>query len=55
MAHLRWAVIALEQGHRHLSGREHSLELALTGRITPELERAILKMTSPDTWRKIHA
>ena len=21
MAHLRWAVIALEQGHRHLSGR----------------------------------
>jgi aminoglycoside phosphotransferase (APT) family kinase protein len=55
MAHLRWAVIALEQGHRHLSGREDSLELALTGRITPELERTILKMTPPDTWRKIHA
>jgi aminoglycoside phosphotransferase (APT) family kinase protein len=55
MAHLRWAVIALEQGHRHLSGQENSLELALTGRITPELERAILKMTPPDTWRKTHA
>ena len=39
MAHLRWAVIALEQGHRHVSGRELSLELALTGRMVPELER----------------
>ena len=50
MAHLRWAVIALEQGHRHLSGREPSLELALTGRITPELERAVLRATEPAKW-----
>jgi aminoglycoside phosphotransferase (APT) family kinase protein len=50
MAHLRWAVIALEQGHRHLSGREPSLELALTGRIAPELERAVLRATKPDGW-----
>jgi aminoglycoside phosphotransferase (APT) family kinase protein len=51
VAHLRWAVVALEQGHRHLSGLEPSLELALTGRITPELELAILRATGPDHWR----
>ena len=51
VAHLRWAVIALEQGHRHLSGLERSLELALTGRIAPELELAILRATGPDRWR----
>lgn len=50
MAHLRWAVIALEQGARHVSGREFSLELALTGRMVPELERAILRATSPAAW-----
>lgn len=50
MAHLRWAVIALEQGHRHVSGREPSLELALTGRLTPELERTILRDTASDRW-----
>lgn len=51
MAHLRWAVIALEQGHRHVSGEQPSLELALTSRIVPELERAILRATAPATWR----
>ncbi|MGH1574581.1 phosphotransferase family protein [Methylobacterium sp. P31] len=50
MAHLRWAVIALEQGARHVSGREFSLELALTGRMVPDLERAILRATAPETW-----
>jgi aminoglycoside phosphotransferase (APT) family kinase protein len=55
MAHLRWAVIALEQGHRHLSGQEHSLELALTGRIAPELERVLLRLTSPDKWSHANA
>ena len=50
MAHLRWAVIALEQGFRHISGVEPSLELALTGRIPPELERSILRATAPDQW-----
>jgi len=38
MAHLRWAIIALQQAQRHLSGGERSLELALTGRIVHELE-----------------
>ena len=33
MAHVRWAIIALQQAQRHLSGKEPSLELALTGRI----------------------
>ena len=50
MAHVRWAVIALEQGARHVSGREFSLELALTGRMVPDLERAILRATPPGTW-----
>lgn len=50
MAHLRWAVIALEQGHRHVSGVEPSLELALTGRLVPGLERSILRDTAPDRW-----
>jgi aminoglycoside phosphotransferase (APT) family kinase protein len=45
MAHLRWAVIALQQAGRHLSGTEPSLELALTGHIVGELELEILKLT----------
>ena len=51
MAHVRWAVIALQQGERHSSGAEFSLEHALTGRIAAELEHAVLTMTTPDTWR----
>ena len=38
MAAVRWAVIALQQGHRHVSGEEVSLELALTGLRAPEME-----------------
>ncbi|MDX1515175.1 MAG: phosphotransferase, partial [Gammaproteobacteria bacterium] len=38
MAAVRWAVIALQQAERHLSGEEDSLELALTGRMVPEME-----------------
>ena len=43
-AHVRWAVIALQQAARHLSGAQRSLELALTGRILPELELEILNL-----------
>jgi hypothetical protein len=50
MAHLRWGVIALQQMDRHLSGKEHSLELALTGRILPELELTILELIAPGPW-----
>ncbi|MBD5805027.1 Phosphotransferase enzyme family protein [Azoarcus sp. Aa7] len=45
MAHLNWAVIAIQQAERHLSGEETSLMLALTGHIVPELEYEILMMT----------
>ncbi len=45
MAHLRWAVIALQQAERHLSGVQPSLELALTGYLVPELEMEILALT----------
>lgn len=44
-AHVRWAIIALQQGERHVSGEEPSLELALTAHIVPELELEILRMT----------
>lgn len=44
-AHVRWAIIALQQGERHVSGQEPSLELALTAHIVPELELEILNMT----------
>lgn len=54
MAHLRWAVIALQQGERTLSGDQASLELALTGRIhPPRLEQEILSRTAPAFWRAV--
>ena len=46
LAHIRWGVIALQQAQRHLSGQERSLELALTGRLLPELEIEILHLTA---------
>ncbi|MEE8188711.1 MAG: phosphotransferase family protein [Kiloniellales bacterium] len=52
MAHLRWAVVARQQGARTLAGGQPSLDLALTGRIyPPELEYEALKMTPPARWR----
>ncbi len=45
MAHIRWAIIALQQAQRHLSGVEPSLELALTGKIVAELEWEVLLLT----------
>jgi aminoglycoside phosphotransferase (APT) family kinase protein len=45
MAHVRWAVIALQQAERHRSGAQSSLELALTAHIVPELEWEILELT----------
>lgn len=40
---MRWAVIAIQQGQRHISGTEPSLELALTGRMLPEIEMDLLR------------
>jgi aminoglycoside phosphotransferase (APT) family kinase protein len=48
MAHLNWAIIAIQQAERHVSGEEESLLLALTGHIVPELEWEILNMTEND-------
>lgn len=45
MAHVRWAVIALQQAERHRRGGESSLELALTAHVVPELEWEILSLT----------
>jgi aminoglycoside phosphotransferase (APT) family kinase protein len=45
MAHVRWAIIALQQAQRHLSGVEPSLEFALTSRIVAELEYEIIALT----------
>lgn len=45
-AHIRWAVIAISQAERHISGTERSLELALTGHIVPELEYHIMRATT---------
>jgi aminoglycoside phosphotransferase (APT) family kinase protein len=51
LAHCRWAVIALQQGDRHNSGREPSLEHALTGKIAEELELMALRLTQPLRWK----
>ncbi|BAL27178.1 phosphotransferase family protein [Azoarcus sp. KH32C] len=48
MAHVTWAIIAIQQAERHCSGEENSLLLALTGHIVPELEWEILNMTEND-------
>ncbi|HET8608708.1 MAG TPA: phosphotransferase family protein, partial [Burkholderiales bacterium] len=45
-AHIRWAVIALQQAQRHFSGEEPSLELALTDYVVPELEYEIVEQAS---------
>ena len=50
MAHIRWAVIALQQASRHIAGGERSLELALTGRLVPELELSTLALLAPGPW-----
>lgn len=44
VAHLRWAIIALQQAQRHASGQQRSLELALTGRMLPEIEWEIVSL-----------
>ena len=43
-ANLRWATVTLEQAHRHLSGRERSLELASIGRHCAEVELELLRL-----------
>ena len=42
VAYLRWAAIALLQARRHASGAQPSIELALTGRMLPEIGQDLL-------------
>ena len=42
MALVRWAMIALQQSRRHMSGEQRSLELALTGRMVAQMELDLL-------------
>jgi aminoglycoside phosphotransferase (APT) family kinase protein len=55
MAHLRWAIIALQQADRHLTGQQRSLELALTGRVLPELELTMIELIAPGPWPELAA
>lgn len=48
-AHIRWAVIAVQQGHRFLKGGERTLDIVLTGRRPAEIEYEILRMTPADS------
>lgn len=45
LAHVNWAVIALQQAARQYQGEEDSLLLALTGHMVPGLEQIILQET----------
>ena len=45
LATVKWAIIALQQGERHITGKDESLELALTSHIVPELELQVLQQT----------
>ncbi len=45
MAHLRWAVIAIQQADRYFSGAQPALELAAIGRRPAEMELEILMLT----------
>lgn len=42
MGLVRWAMIALQQARRHMSGEQRSLELALTGRMVAQMEFDLL-------------
>jgi aminoglycoside phosphotransferase (APT) family kinase protein len=50
MATLRWAIIAIAQVERFVSGRERSLELGLTAHLIPRLQADLLEMTGPEKW-----
>lgn len=43
-AHVRWGIIAVQQGKRVLEGGERSLDLAITGRRTAECELEIMML-----------
>lgn len=44
LAHIKWAVIAMQQAHRNIGAQSPSLELALTDFFLPMLEKNILDL-----------
>ena len=44
LGNVRWAIGSLSQAHRHLSGEEQSVELAVLGRLASEVEHEILRL-----------
>lgn len=44
LGNLRWAIGALTQARRHLSGEERSVELAVLGRLAAEIEHEVLSL-----------
>lgn len=42
LAHVQWAIIAMQQANRNLNNSQPSLELALTAFLIPQLEKNIL-------------
>ncbi|MBL6933012.1 MAG: phosphotransferase family protein [Rhodospirillales bacterium] len=48
MAHVRWAVIAVQQGDRFVIDGEENLEAALTAYVVPELELEVMCMTKEE-------
>ena len=46
-AHIRWSIIAIQQGRRFSDGGERTLDIVLTGRRPAEIDYEILRMTSP--------
>ena len=44
LGNLRWAIGALTQARRHLSGEERSVELAVLGRLAAEVEHELLSL-----------
>lgn len=53
IAHIRWTIIACQQGSRFFDGGEDSLDLALTGLLRPaQVQRHLLEITAPKYWKK---
>jgi aminoglycoside phosphotransferase (APT) family kinase protein len=52
-AHLRWAIIALQQGERFSNGGELSMDLALTNRRIAEISCELLAMIAPSASSKL--
>jgi len=48
MAHINWAIIALQRADRYVKGGEASLLLALTAHVVPGLEWEILNLTGAE-------